>query len=97
MSSMRKENDLVDTRSRLIAYPSAVVGKLANILFPHRITGAIKAPTHPANESGDRDCHRFSCNARNANRLGGRLAGQVDRINSTPTADVPNHRRITAL
>ena len=94
---MRKTNDLVDTRSRLIAYPCAVVGKLANILFPHRITCAIKARTRPANESGDRDCHRFSCNARNANRLVGRPAGRVGRIHSTPTAEVPDHLWINAL
>jgi len=31
--------DLVDTRSGLIAYPFAVVKKLANIVFPHRIIG----------------------------------------------------------
>ncbi len=31
--------DLVDTRSGLIAYPFAVVKKLANIVFPRRITG----------------------------------------------------------
>ena len=89
--------DLVDTRSGLIAYPSAVVKKLANIVFPRRITGAVKARTRPANQTGDRDGHRLPCYARNADRLDSRLAGRVGRIHSTPTADVPNHLRINAL
>ena len=80
-----------------ITYPSAVVKTLANILFPHRITGATKVPTRPPNETGDGDCHRFPCNAGNADRLGGRLAGRVGRTHSTPTADVPNHLWINAL
>ena len=92
----RQRGHLVDTRSGLIAYPSAVK-KLANIVFPRRITGAVKARTRPANETGDRDGHRLPCYARNADRLDSRLAGRVGRIHSTRTADFPNHLRINAL
>ena len=90
MSSMRRNDnpigsarpctasatDPLDTRSGLIAYPSAVK-KLANIVFPRRITGAVKARTRPANQTGDRDGHRLPCYARNADRLDSRLAGRV--------------------
>jgi hypothetical protein len=50
---MRKKNDLVDTRSRLTAYPSVVIKKLANIVFPRRITGAVKARTRPVTKPCD--------------------------------------------
>jgi hypothetical protein len=53
MSSLRKKNDLVDTRSRLTAYPSVVIKKFPNIVFPHRITGAVKARTRPVTQPCD--------------------------------------------
>ena len=87
---------LVDTRSRPTAYPSVVIKELANIVFPHRITGEIKARTRPVTKPATAmptfAMQRTQCRSRGYPP--GRSSG---RIHSKPTADVPNHLRINAL